>query len=200
MWRTEPRFWLLQSIWRDNGNADFGGASLPMKAYPCSSHTPLLHCFYFSCPAGMRHKQTNRNLVCVSQRWDFLLLAMLLPSILSNYSKCRSKTPSEKKHMGQVIMLQAPGNPTREVPKSGCWPWPFLECLCAQLCPSLCNPMDCNPPGSSVHGIFQARILEQVAVSYSRGSSQPRDQTRVSCISCICMLILYHCTTWEARQ
>ena len=57
--------------------------------------------------------------------------------------------------------------------------------------------MDCNPPGSSVHGTFQARILEWVAVSYSRGSSQPRDQTQVSCISCICLLILYHCTTWK---
>ena len=45
---------------------------------------------------------------------------------------------------------------------------------------SLCNPMDCSPPGSSVHGIFQARILEWVAISSSRGSSQPRDQTQVS--------------------
>ena len=55
-------------------------------------------------------------------------------------------------------------------------------CVCAQSCPTLCHPMDCSPPGSSVHGIFQARILEQVAISYSRGSSQSRDQTRVSCI------------------
>jgi len=42
----------------------------------------------------------------------------------------------------------------------------------------LCNPMDCSPPGSSVHGILQARILEWVAVPFSRGSSQPRDQTQ----------------------
>ena len=47
-------------------------------------------------------------------------------------------------------------------------------------CPTLCDPMDCSPPGSSVHGIFQARILEWVAISFSRVSSQPRDQTRVS--------------------
>ena len=40
-----------------------------------------------------------------------------------------------------------------------------------QLCPTLCDPMDCSPPGSSVHGIFQARILEWVAISFSRGSS-----------------------------
>ena len=50
----------------------------------------------------------------------------------------------------------------------------------AQLCPTLCSPMDCNPPGSSVHGIFQAWILEWVAISFSRWSSQPRDRTQVS--------------------
>ena len=49
----------------------------------------------------------------------------------------------------------------------------------------LCDPVDCSPPGSSVHGILQARILEWVAISSSRGSSRPRDGTYVSCISCI---------------
>ena len=53
----------------------------------------------------------------------------------------------------------------------------------AQPCLTLCGPMDCSPPGSSVHGIFQARILEWVAISFSRGSSQPRDRTQVSCIA-----------------
>ena len=53
--------------------------------------------------------------------------------------------------------------------------------LIAQSCPTLCDPMDCHPPGSSVHEIFQARILEWVAISFSRGSSQPRDRTWVSC-------------------
>ena len=52
-----------------------------------------------------------------------------------------------------------------------------------QSCPTLCNAMDCSPLGSSVHGILQARILEWVAVSFSRGSSQPRDQTQVSRIA-----------------
>ena len=51
----------------------------------------------------------------------------------------------------------------------------------AQLCPTLCNPVDCSPPGSSVHEISQARIVEWVAISFPRGSSQPRDQTLVSC-------------------
>ena len=46
-------------------------------------------------------------------------------------------------------------------------------CLLAKLCPTLCHPMDRSPPGSSVHGIFQARILEWVAISFSKGSSGP---------------------------
>ena len=54
--------------------------------------------------------------------------------------------------------------------------------LVSQLCLTLFNPMDCSPPGSSVHEILQARILEWVAIPFSRGSSQPRDQTWVSCI------------------
>ena len=47
--------------------------------------------------------------------------------------------------------------------------------LVVKQCLTLCNPVDCNPPGSSVHGILQARILESVAILFSRGSSQPRD-------------------------
>ena len=65
----------------------------------------------------------------------------------------------------------------------------------AQSCPTLCDPMDCSLPGSSVHGILQARILEWIAISFSRGSSWPRDQTLVSCISCIGRWILYYWAT-----
>ena len=70
-------------------------------------------------------------------------------------------------------------------------------CACVISCFScltLCHPMDCSPPGSSVHGILQARILEWVLISYSRGSSQPRDQTPVPCNSCFGRWILYYCT------
>ena len=55
-------------------------------------------------------------------------------------------------------------------------------CLATKLCATLCDPMDYSLPGSSVHGSLQARILEWVAISFSRGSSWSRDQTRVSCI------------------
>ena len=55
--------------------------------------------------------------------------------------------------------------------------------LVAESCPTLCDPTDCSPPDSSVHGILQARILERVAMSFFRGSSQPRDQTQASRIA-----------------
>ena len=56
--------------------------------------------------------------------------------------------------------------------------------LLLQSYPTLCNPMNYNLPGSSVHGIFQARILKRVAMPFSRGSSWSRDQTHTSCVSC----------------
>ena len=60
----------------------------------------------------------------------------------------------------------------------------FMPAKSLQSCPTLCDPMDCSPPGSSVHGILQAGLLEWVAMPSSRGSSWPRDQTRISCGSC----------------
>ena len=71
----------------------------------------------------------------------------------------------------------------------------YSTCTCAKLlqsCPALCEAMDHSPPGSFVHGISQARILEWIAMPSSRGSSQLRDQTRVSNISCIGRQVLYH--------
>ena len=61
-----------------------------------------------------------------------------------------------------------------------------------QSCLTLCDPMDYSPPGSSVHGILQARILEWVAMLSSRGYSRARDQTHVSCIPCIGRWVLDH--------
>ena len=59
-------------------------------------------------------------------------------------------------------------------------PSKLSESEVAQLCPILCDPMDCSLSGSSVHGIFQARVLEWVATAFSRGSSRPRNRTQVS--------------------
>ena len=66
------------------------------------------------------------------------------------------------------------------------------ECEVAQSCPTLCDPMDCSLPCSSVHGIFQARVLEWGAIAFSRGSSQPGDRTWVSRIVGRCSYRLSH--------
>ena len=87
---------------------------------------------------------------------------------------------------------------------SPCLSWPKAvhyayvgTCACSftQLHSTLCNPVDCSPPDSSVNGIFQARILKCVAISYIRRSSQSRDRTHVSCTG---RQFLYHCATWVA--
>ena len=72
--------------------------------------------------------------------------------------------------------------------------WKRGCCLVAQSSPILCDPVDCSPPGSSVHGILQAIIPEWVAISFSRGSSQPRGWTWVSCTG---RWILY---CWDTRE
>ena len=82
----------------------------------------------------------------------------------------------------------------------------FFVCLClwyhiqesesvvAWSCPTLCNPVDCRPPGFSVYGISQARILEWVSISFSRGSSRPRDRTWVS------RIVDRRFTAWATRE
>ena len=72
-----------------------------------------------------------------------------------------------------------------------------VGCLRAQSCSTLNDPMNCSLPGSSVQGIIPARILEWVAISFSRGSSQTMDLNQVSCVG---KQILYHLATWEAQR
>ena len=76
---------------------------------------------------------------------------------------------------------------TAQISIKGWRVWQITECYSVvtrkkesevtQSCPTLCDPVDCSPPGSSIHGILQARILEWVAISFSRGCSRPRDRT-----------------------
>ena len=86
-----------------------------------------------------------------------------------------------------------------ELARLDTWGRAMRVCVCMRaqahsLCPTLCDPMDCSLPGSSVHVIFQARVLEWVAIFSSRGSSWPRDRT---CVFCIVRQILYHWATCE---
>jgi len=89
--------------------------------------------------------------------------------------------------------------PMKLLPNQWCTVW-LCMCMCTCVCmishvQLFVTPMDCSPPGPSVHGISQARILYWVAISYSKGSSQPRGWIPISCISCIGRQILYHWTT-----
>ena len=90
-------------------------------------------------------------------------------------------------------------------PRIGRWnlnPWTPREapaCVLSHFsCVLLCDPVDCSPPGSSVHGILQARILECIAMPTSRGSSWPRGWTRLSCFSCLAGGFFTTSATWEA--
>ena len=91
-------------------------------------------------------------------------------------------------------VVWASPSPTRK-PRFPHWSPPgFVLCICAkpaQSCPTLCDPVDCSPAGSSVHGILQATVLECVAISSPRGSSRPRDRSCTSCVSCAGRRILH---------
>ena len=107
-----------------------------------------------------------------------LLLCRLTYKEKERYEHCKAKPNGEKEDMQKISMI-------------------YLVCVCAkslQLRPTLCDPMDCSQPGSSVHGILQARILEQVVMPSSRGSSWPRDRAWVSCIAS------RFCISWSTRE
>ena len=83
---------------------------------------------------------------------------------------------------------------TENLPKSSLNPEIWI-CVCAkslQSCLTLCNPMDCSPSGSSVHGILQVRILEWIAVPFSKEYSRLRDRTHTSYVSWVSRQVLYH--------
>ena len=106
---------------------------------------------------GRRLKSCGTQAWLLCRTWDLL----------------RSGTePMSPTLAGGFLITEPPGKPK-----------PALKVKVTRSCPIFCGPMDCSPPGSSVRGILQTRILEWVAISFSRGSSQPRSQTQVSCIA-----------------
>ena len=109
-------------------------------------------------------------------------------------------TPGDLPNPGiKPTSLRSPALASRFFTTSATWEALFCSwVLSCFSCVQLCNPMNHGLPGTSVHGILQARILEWVAISFFRISSWPRDQTLVSYVSCFGKQILYHCTTWEA--
>ena len=104
--------------------------------------------------------------------------------LLSNVTRCGC-IHIVQGGMHSLILLQ--------IHLCGCIPcWDCVHAESLQLCPILCDPMDHSPPGPSVHGTLQAWTLGWVAMPSSRWSSQPKEQTRVSYISCIGRRVLYH--------
>ena len=103
--------------------------------------------------------------------------SIMLGEISLHFPPCVNVTLGASQRFQLISELK--GDPgSSDLPSFKWWWW----CLVAQFCLAPCDPMDCSPPGSSVHGISQARILEWVDISFSRGFSPLRDQTRVCCI------------------
>ena len=117
---------------------------------------------------ALKEGQHDERVTC-----DIMSQLARLPLISSQWEPRRSE---------HTLVLFIVGNADPSPSLSPLWHFWLLAVLVTQLCPTLCDPMDCSPPGSSVHVMLQARILEWVATS-SRGSSQPRDQTHTACIS-----------------
>ena len=116
-----------------------------------------------ACPPG------SLGFPCV-QRSPRALREMLIPVLPVEAAGIWCKAPEMSHNYNQMTMLQLRLSLEKHA------------CSVARWCPVLCDPMDCSPPGSSVHGILQARIPEQLAISSSRGSSQLRGQARIACI------------------
>ena len=109
----------------------------------------------------------------------------------------RLPEPAERQSRGRGTTQQQPQPEAEENNHYQITAWQRQsESEVAQSCPTLCDPVDCSPPGSCVHGILQARILEWVAIFFSRGSSQPKDRTHF----CVGRQILYCWATREALK
>ena len=130
------------------------------------------------------------KLLCCCWFWPHLLCSLQdLSSSRTRYWTCARKW----KH---PVLITGPSGNSQQVTNFNAYPpkgpqerWDntcvkvkVSESEVAQSCPTLCDPVGCSLPGSSVHGIPQARILEWVAISFSRGSSRPRNRTQASCI------------------
>ena len=102
--------------------------------------------------------------------------------------------------MEQELLKAAENSFSERVCSAHLWAPLTGTTVCVLSCVWLCDPTDWSPPGSSVHGIFQARILTQVSTSFSRGASGPRDWTLVSCSSCIAGGFFTTGTAWEAQR
>ena len=157
---------------------------------------------YLSCPANSPNRTSYPfqrwclHVVCAADTWGWTKY----PSV--EEVPCHPDSPNHpssqwKQASGHHCQLRSP------VICSFFYKFLFLcvyVSMCDESCPTLWDPTGYSPPGSSVHGILQVRILEWVVISYSRGPSYAWDWTHISCISCTDRRVLYHSTTWEAKS
>ena len=135
-------------------------------------------------------QQRKRIKFCVLHHYTVQKLSLMRNSLWNAY-----QTPSHRWNTDSMLLIIIFNNSNpcslitftaASFPLKECWGSPSVDSpvlSVAQSGPTLCDPMDYSPTGSSVHGILQARMLEWIAMPFSRGSSQPRDRTWVSCIA-----------------
>ena len=118
------------------------------------------------------------SFIPLQKRWSGRCVLNSLKISVNHSKESSAFTPIMKKRE-ELVLKSLEGTP--KTPKSPLRKQVAL-CVCVQCCPTLCDSMDYSLPSSSVHGILQVRILEWVVISFFRESSQPRDQTGISCI------------------
>ena len=162
----------------------------PWTSLPCPTTSPAPRSSWSAVLSSLRHTANShwlsvlRVIMFMFQCYSFKLSQPLLSLLLSQVcSLCLCLLCCPENRFISTIFLDSIyiyiyKNMTKHAPASEGEPL-----LVAKSCLMLCDPMECSPPGSSVHGIFQARILEWVATSFSRRSSPPRDRIQVSCIT-----------------
>ena len=132
----------------------------------------------FSFSFSISPSNEHPGLICFRMDWlDLLTLQMTLKSLQHHSSKASILWHS-------AFFIVQLSHPYMTTGKTIAWTAAAANSI--QSCPTLCDPMDYSVPGSSLHGSLQARILEWVTMSFSRGSSRPRDRTQVSLIAGRC--------------
>ena len=223
LWLLWLKIWSnFNSVWKWNPKYGICQVSSMKQDPDKRSKSGFLVSFVVTFPSqGFATKLSSINLSPGLQPWAFILFLLhvalcdlrhiptvfLHPFVLSLFRSLNSPLLSTL-HLQDAVLGAVDEVTMQEMLSSPQQTWKTNEggksnlhvCVrsVTQSYLSLCDPTDCSPSGSPIHGIFQARILEWVAISYSRGSSCPRDWTQVSCISGFGRWILYHCTIWEA--
>ena len=193
-------FWDLKVTWQRPSLAPH--ASLFLSPWLSLQNDSSL--FPFACLLHFLFRLAS--LFTYDPAWPYLNSRQTLGLMWLALQSCLTLSPYFKQHSRRSDLIFQPGQLSPPGPLNcGGWrrPLPDLwakkekkgkESEVAQLCLTLCDPMNCSLPVSSIHGVFQARVLEWIAISFSRGSSQPGDRTQVSWTAGRCF------TIWATRE